>query len=120
MSKTIMTFAAVAAALAAGSALASTPAAPPAVRHAATPQQIAANDLPAASNVAPAAAPGAAYAINGFRTATFGMTEAEVKAAIARDLGVPADKISTQSNPLSGPPPWWCAPPCRRARARRR
>ena len=104
MSKTLITIAAAAAALAAGSALASTPAAPPTVKHVATAQQMAANALPAASNVAPAgepaAAPGAAYAINGFRTATFGMSEAEVKAAIARDLGIAADKIATESNPL--------------------
>lgn len=104
MSKTIITFAAAAAALLAGSALASTPAAPSVARKTPTPQQVAANALPPASNVAPAgepaAAPGAAYAINGFRSATFGMTEDEVKAAITRDLGVAADKIGTQSNPL--------------------
>ena len=104
MSKTLITFAAATAALAAGSALASTPAAPAAVKHLATPQQLAANALPAASNVAPAgppaATPGAPYAINGFRTATFGMTEAEVRTAITRDLGIAADKIATESNPL--------------------
>ena len=102
MSKTIITFAAAAAALVAGSALASTPAAPPAVKKIATPQQMAANALPPASTVAPAApaAPGADYAINGFRTATFGMDEAQVKAAITRDFGVAADKITSGSNAM--------------------
>lgn len=102
--KTIITFAAAAAALMASTALASTPAAQPASKHAATAQQVAANELPPASNVAPAAeasaAPGATYAIAGFRTATFGMTEDQVKAAITRDLGVPADKVQASSNVL--------------------
>jgi hypothetical protein len=100
--KTIITFAAAAAALMATTALASTPAAPPAAKHAATPQQVAANELPPASNVAPAAeasaAPGPTYSIAGFRTATFGMSEEQVKAAIAHDFGVPADKVQSASN----------------------
>ena len=104
MSKTIIILAAAAAALVAGSALASTPAAAASVKHKATPQQVAANALPPASNVAPAgepaAAPGAAYVINGFRSATFGMTEDQVKAAVTRDFGVTADKIRTEANPM--------------------
>jgi hypothetical protein len=101
MSKTIITLAAAAAALLAGSALASTPAVPSAARPASTPQQLAANDLPPASNVAPAAAGSAAtYAINGFRSAEFGMSEDQVKAAITRDFGVAADKIAAGRNTL--------------------
>ena len=105
MNKKTILSAAAAVALLAGSALASTPAAKPAVKKTATPEQVAANALPAASNVAPTgtpatAAPGSVYAINGFRTATFGMDEAEVRAAIARDLGVAADKIHTETNPM--------------------
>ncbi len=109
MSKTLIISAAAAAALLAGSAFASTPAAKAAVKHGSTPEQVAANALPPASNVAPASAPtaapatgGPAYAITGFRSATFGMTEDQVKAAIARDLGVTADKARTENNPMQG------------------
>ena len=108
MSKTLITFAAAAAALMAGSALASTPAAPKAAKPAASPQQVAANALPPAANVAPSGQPAAAadakavYAVNGFRSATFGMTGDEVKAAITHDFGVAADKIAVQGSPLEG------------------
>ena len=102
--KLITLTASAALAVMASAALASTPAAKPEPKKTATPQQLAANALPPASNVAaaaaPAASPGATYAINGFRTATFGMTEDQVKAAIARDLGVSADKIRSETNAL--------------------
>ncbi len=109
MSKTILTIAAAAAALVAGSALASTPTAKPSVGKTSTPQQVAANALPPASSVAPSGQPAPAaagtkstYAVNGFRSATFGMSEDEVKAAINRDFGIGADKIVAQASPLEG------------------
>jgi hypothetical protein len=96
-------------ALIASAALASTPApGAAAAAKAALPQQVAANELPPASNLAPSdlAPPAPAtgvrpgYAISGFRSAQFGMTEDQVKAAISHDFGIQAGKVSTETNPL--------------------
>lgn len=48
-----------------------------------------------ASNVAAASQ----AQVEGFRSARFGMSEAEVRAAIAKDFGIKADAIREQSNP---------------------
>ncbi|HKU95329.1 MAG TPA: hypothetical protein VJR58_08640 [Vineibacter sp.] len=49
---------------------------------------------------APAKPTKPAYEVKGFRSATFGMTEAEVKAAIQKDFGVKADDIRQTSNAI--------------------
>ena len=49
----------------------------------------------------PAAAPAAGYEIKGFRSAAFGMTQAQVKTAIAADFG-PAAKITDSANIVEG------------------
>jgi len=54
-----------------------------------------------AAPAAPAAPPGAALDIKGFRSATFGMTPAQVKTAVTGDFG-PAAKVQEGSNPADG------------------
>lgn len=71
-----------------------------------TPEQAAARALPPAANVAPAGEPDpeqahAPYAVKGFRSALFGMDQAEVRAAIARDFG-PAQPVYAGSNAAEG------------------
>ena len=53
---------------------------------------------PAPAPTAPAAAP-PAMQVTGFRDAHWGMTAAEVKAAIRKDFDIPADKVETTENP---------------------
>lgn len=59
---------------------------------------------PATAQVAPAATTsqppisGATAAVEGFRSAKFGMTEAEVRSAIVKDLGVKPDAIRSEDN----------------------
>ena len=48
---------------------------------------------------APAADDKATKTIEGFRSAKFGMNEADVRAAIAKDFGVKPDAIKSQDNP---------------------
>jgi hypothetical protein len=90
----------VAAAIAASPALAQNAPAPAAKPPAAKP---ATAKPPAAKPAAPAPAapPGAALELKGFRSATFGMTPAQVKAAAAADFGASA-KIQEGSNPADG------------------
>jgi hypothetical protein len=65
------------------------------------------NQPPAAQPVAaqPAAAPApdtsadARIVVEGFRSSRFGMNEADVRAAIAKDFGVKPEAIKTQDNP---------------------
>jgi hypothetical protein len=58
-----------------------------------------ATPLPPPSAVAPGgAAPAAASAVSGFRSATFGMDEADVKAAIEKDFGIKAAAIASGEN----------------------
>jgi hypothetical protein len=56
-----------------------------------------------AAPASPAGAPNVASTaqahVDGFRSAKFGMSEAEVKSAIMKDFGVKADAIREQSNP---------------------
>jgi len=54
--------------------------------------------LPAPSAVAPGGAAPAASEVNGFRSATFGMNEADVKAAIQKDFGIKASAIASGEN----------------------
>jgi hypothetical protein len=60
---------------------------------------------PAAPIPAPAATGGPSVAaqgtavVDGFRSAKFGMTDAQVKAAITKDFGIKADAITEQPNP---------------------
>ena len=54
---------------------------------------------PAAATPAPAA-PAEEFRLNGFRSANFGMTVEQVRAAIRRDFNVPADRIETNENPV--------------------
>src|SRR6185369_13874999 len=49
---------------------------------------------------APAATPAPAEPIDGFRSAKFGMAEAEVVAAIEKDFGVKAGDVAREDNPL--------------------
>lgn len=49
---------------------------------------------------APAKPTKPAYEVKGFRSANFGMTEAEVKAAIQKDFGVKPDEIRQTSNAI--------------------
>jgi len=90
-----------------GPALAQTAPAPapskPAAKPAPRPAATAAPPAPARPAAAPAApaAPGAALDIKGFRSATFGMTPAQVKTAIASDFG-PAAKVQEGSNAADG------------------
>ena len=68
---------------------------------AAAPAPAPAQSLPPADNSAqpPAgAASGESAHVDGFRSARWGMTEAEVKTAIAADFKIAADKLKTESN----------------------
>jgi hypothetical protein len=59
----------------------------------------AATAAPEASRGAtPAAEPGEIARIEGFRSARWGMTEAEVKAAIRKDFNIAPDKIANEQN----------------------
>jgi hypothetical protein len=46
------------------------------------------------------AAPRPGYSVNGFRSATFGMTDEQVKAAIAQDFHLSAGQVRTETNPM--------------------
>jgi hypothetical protein len=75
----------------------------------AAPKAVAAGAPPAAAAPSPAAAAPAASseavaddkikAIEGFRSAKFGMNEADVRAAVAKDFNPKADAIKAQDNP---------------------
>jgi len=52
-----------------------------------------------ASSAQPPAAAGETARVEGFRGAKWGMTEAEVKAAITAEFKIPADKLKTEPNP---------------------
>jgi len=78
-----------AALLFAGTAFAATPAPTPAPAPASS--AISASADPSADSVA-------VVGVTGFRSAHFGMTEAEVKAAIGKDFGVKADAIQAGTN----------------------
>jgi len=54
--------------------------------------------LPDATGVVPETGPTAAVIVGGFRSAHWGMNDAEVKAAIERDFGIPPAKVSTTEN----------------------
>ncbi|WP_315834110.1 hypothetical protein [Bradyrhizobium prioriisuperbiae] len=66
--------------------------------------QAARKDAPAPAPVTPAATTsqppisGATAAVEGFRSARFGMTEAEVRSAIIKDLGVKPEAIRSEDN----------------------
>jgi hypothetical protein len=86
---------------AAGSVLAqTTPAAPPAPQRKAAQSTQAAQPAPPAPPGAAAPAPAAAAAaeVTGFRSARFGMNEADVRAAIQRDFKVKPDAIQSEEN----------------------
>ena len=84
-------------------------AAAPALAQAPTRPKAAVTPKPAATVATPevAAAPADAATaddrtkaiVEGFRTARFGMNEADVRAAISKDFGVKPDAIKTQDNP---------------------
>jgi hypothetical protein len=61
-------------------------------------QPTAAIPAPAAPGGPSLATPGTAV-VDGFRSAKFGMSDAQVKAAITKDFGIKADAISEQPNP---------------------
>jgi hypothetical protein len=73
---------------------------PPARRTVpATPAAQSAPAVPAAPSAAtPAPATPAVAEVTGFRSARFGMTEAQVRSAIERDFRVPQDAIQTEEN----------------------
>jgi len=64
-----------------------------------TPAQAAAAPADASSAQPPAAAAGETARVEGFRNAKWGMTEAEVKAAITAEFKIAADKLKTEPNP---------------------
>jgi hypothetical protein len=53
---------------------------------------------PSETSAQPPAATGEAAHVEGFRSARWGMSETEVKAAIAGDFKIPADKLKPESN----------------------
>jgi hypothetical protein len=61
-------------------------------------QPIAPIPAPAAPGGPSIATPGTAV-VDGFRSAKFGMSDTQVKAAITKDFGIKADAISEQPNP---------------------
>ena len=64
------------------------------------PGAVAADPEPAASAAAPSPqAPAEPFHVEGFRSAQWGMTEPQVKAAIAKDFKVGPDKIKSEENP---------------------
>src|SRR5262245_6953076 len=70
-------------------------AAPPAAAHPAAPAGVSSQAAPAgASNIV---STGQAQ-VDGFRSARFGMSEAEVRDAIARDFGLKGESVRDQSN----------------------
>jgi hypothetical protein len=77
----------------------STAKAPPAKTQASAAKAPAGAAPPAAQSAAPAAA---TFHVEGFRSAKFGMTPDQVKAAIATDFNAPAAAISTSQNPIDG------------------
>src|SRR5262245_28899360 len=54
---------------------------------------------PAAATAASPAPTASAAQVTGFRSATFGMSEQDVRAAIAKDFGVKPDAIKAETNP---------------------
>ena len=58
----------------------------------------AAPAAPAAAAPRPAVAPSSTLEVNGFRSAKFGMNEADVRAAIVKDLGVKPEAIRAETN----------------------
>jgi hypothetical protein len=80
--------------------------APAKQKAAPAPRAVAAGAAPAAAGSPPGAAPattetpnGEAKAIDGFRSARFGMSEADVRAAMAKDFGAKPEAIKAQDNP---------------------
>lgn len=66
----------------------------------AIPKPVAEAPPAAATAAAPAAAPtDSKAAVEGFRSATFGMNEADLRAAIAKDFGLKPDAVKVQDNP---------------------
>jgi hypothetical protein len=66
-----------------------------------TPAKPAAKAAPAqAAPAAPAAPTGPTYHVDGFRSAQFGMTQDQVRAAIAKDFNVQPSSIIVSQNPL--------------------
>jgi hypothetical protein len=57
---------------------------------------------PAASPAQSAAPAAPTFHVEGFRSAKFGMTPDQVRAAIAKDFNVPATAITTSQNPIDG------------------
>ena len=57
---------------------------------------------PAAAPAATAAAPAPVYTVKGFRGAVFGMDEAAIRAAAARDFGVAPEALTRQTSPVDG------------------
>jgi hypothetical protein len=53
---------------------------------------------PEASAALPETTPGVVVAVGGFRSARWGMSETEVKAAIQRDFGIPPAKVAAAEN----------------------
>jgi hypothetical protein len=80
--------------LGAGAALADAPTAP-----AAPAATAAAPDANAATPDATAPAPAPVTDVNGFRSATFGMSEADVRATIVKDFSVKPSAIASGQNP---------------------
>ncbi|MGE5268199.1 MAG: hypothetical protein ACM3JG_00860 [Thiohalocapsa sp.] len=64
----------------------------------AAPAAAVEHELAAPSAAAPSAAPAERVHVEGFRSAHWGMSEAEVRAAIARDFRIPADRIKSEEN----------------------
>jgi len=88
LSKTLaLALAAAAAALAAGPAAADSKARPPTA---------------AARSAAPSPASAPAYSVKGFRSALFGMDEAAVRAAAAKDFGVPPQSLRREVSLVDG------------------
>src|SRR6185369_1855036 len=72
----------------------------PRQKAAPAPKPAAQSEAPAAAAAAPAAADDkATKAIEGFRSAKFGMSESDVRAAMVKDFSVKSDAIKAQDNP---------------------
>jgi hypothetical protein len=65
-------------------------------QHPAQAAEAPANPQSAAQS--PPSEPGERAAVTGFRSARWGMTEAQVKAAIQKDFNIPPDKVQAQEN----------------------
>src|SRR5205085_677065 len=72
-------------------------AAPLGALAAAQPAGSAKDDQAAAP--APNSESGEAFQVEGFRSARWGMTDAQVKAAIRKDFNIPPEKVQTEENP---------------------